>query len=267
MNYDHYKFLSIAKIESVAIVTMNRPEQRNAVPPEAQIELERIWEDLGADSDVNAIVLTGAGDAFSAGGDLKQMAAMFGTPEGLSHALQAPRSARRLLQNLLDVPQPVVAAINGDAVGLGATLALLADVAVIADEAKFGDTHVKVGLVAGDGGTIIWPLLIGANRAKEFLMLGRLASGKECAQMGLINHAVPKSSVLEKAMGIAQELAANAPWAVRWTKMSVNQAIKQQMNLLLDASLAYEMLTMGTQDHLEATKAFLEKRTPQFRGR
>jgi enoyl-CoA hydratase len=266
MNYDRYEFLKIEKQGGVAILTLNRPEQRNALHPAAQLELEHVWLDLARDQEVNAIVLTGAGKAFSAGGDIRSMIDRFGTVEGFKFTLNTPEGSKRLLQNILDVPQPIIAAVNGDAVGLGATLALFSDVSVISETAKFGDTHVKVGLVAGDGGTVIWPLLVGANRAKEFLMLGRLANGEECAAMGLINHAVPQEQVLDKAMEIARTLAGMAPWAIRWTKLSINKTIKDQLNLLLDAAIAFEMLSMNTQDHLEAAKAFAEKRSPQFKG-
>ena len=162
--------------------------------------------------------------------------------------------------------KPIIAAINGDAVGLGATLALFADSTVIADTAKFGDSHVKVGLVAGDGGAVIWPILVGPNRAKEFLMRGKLVSGTEAQAMGLVNHAVPVDQVMEEAMKIARELNALPPLAVRWTKLSVNKYIKQQLNLILDASIAYEMLSINSRDHHEAAKAFLEKRPPVYKG-
>ena len=265
-NYDRYEFLKVEKRGKIAILTLNRPEQRNALNPAAQVELEHIWLDLAQDEEVNAIVLTGAGKAFSAGGDIRHMIDRFGTVEGFKFTLNVPGGTKRLLQNILDVPQPIIAAVNGDAIGLGATLALFSDVSIISETAKFGDTHVKVGLVAGDGGTVIWPMLIGANRAKEFLMLGRLASGAECARMGLVNHAVPQEQVLEKAVEMAEKLAEGATWAVRWTKLSINKAIKDQLNLLLDAAIAFEMLSMNTQDHLEAARAFAEKRAPKFQG-
>jgi enoyl-CoA hydratase len=265
-NYSRFKFLKIEKEDGIATLTLNRPEQRNSLSPAAQLELEHVWLDLGKDKEVQVIILTGAGKAFSAGGDIKHMIERFGTEEGFKFTLNQPEGTKRLLQNILDVPQPIIAAVNGDAVGLGATLALFADISVIADNAKFGDTHVKVGIVAGDGGTVIWPLLIGANRAKEFLMLGRLASGSEAASMGLMNHSVPPEQVMEKALEIAQDLRALAPLAVQWTKASINKSIKDQLNLLLDAAIAFEMLSMNSQDHLEASTAFFEKRAPVFKG-
>jgi len=264
-SYD-FQYIKVEKKDRIAVVTLNRPESRNAIPMEAHAELEQLWLDIAQDEEVFSIVLTGAGKTFSAGGDVKGMAQRSGTVEGLQYTLKVPAATRRLLQNILDVPQPIIAAVNGDAVGLGATLALFGDVSVIAETAKFGDTHVKVGLVAGDGGTVIWPLLIGPARAKDFLMRGLIISGAEACRMNLLNYAVPTEEVLPKAMAIAEELAALPALAVRWTKLSVNKLIKQQLNMILDASIAFEMLSMNTHDHGEAARAFMEKRKPVYKG-
>lgn len=266
IDYSRYHFLSIQRNSGIATLTLNQPDNRNAIHAEMHAELEHVWLDLQADKQVNVIVLTGAGKMFSAGGDIKRMANRYGTDEGWQFSLDTPASTKRLFQNILEVEKSIIAAINGDAVGLGATLALFSDSTVIAETAKFGDSHVKVGLVAGDGGAVIWPILVGPNRAKEFLMRGKLMSGKEAHEMGLVNHVVPTEQVLETAMQIARELNALPPLAVRWTKLSVNKWIKQQLNLILDASIAYEMLSINSRDHHEAAKAFLEKRPPAFKG-
>ncbi len=265
-DYARYKYLSITCDSGIATLMLNQPDNRNAIHTEMHAELEQVWLDLQADPQVNVIVLTGAGKIFSAGGDVKRMVNRFGTEEAWRFSLATPGSTKRLFQNILEVEKPIVAAINGDAVGLGATLALFADSTLIADTAKFGDSHVKVGLVAGDGGAVVWPILVGPNRAKEFLMRGKLMNGIEAQAMGLINHAYPADQVLEEAMKIARELNALPPLAVRWTKLSVNKWIKQQLNLILDASIAYEMLSINSQDHHEAAKAFLEKRAPVYKG-
>jgi enoyl-CoA hydratase len=212
-------------------------------------------------------VLTGAGDTFSAGGDVKAMAARHGTQEGFEYTLNVPAQTRRMLFGLLDVPQPIIAAINGDAVGLGATIALFADVSVMAEDAKLGDTHVRVGLVAGDGSTVMWPLLIGPSRAKELLMRARLIDGAEALRLGLVNHVAPRAEVMEMALGFAEELTRMPVRAVQWTKQSVNQWIRHQLNLLLDGAIAFEMLSMNTYDHGEAARAFAEKRRPKFEDR
>jgi enoyl-CoA hydratase len=266
MNYESYKYLSIQREAGIATLTLNQPDNRNAIHAEMHAELEKVWLELAEDKEVNVIVFTGAGKFFSAGGDIKRMASRWGTDEGWRFSLEVPAATRRMFQNILEVSQPIICAVNGDAVGLGATLALFSDVSVISETAKFGDTHVKVGLVAGDGGAVVWPLLIGPNRAKEFLMRGRLVSGAEAHQLNLVNHQAPADQVMEKAMEIARELAAMPPLAVRWTKLSVNKWLKQQLNLVLDASIAYEMLSMNSKDHHEAAMAFIEKRKPDFKG-
>ncbi|MBI5909234.1 MAG: enoyl-CoA hydratase/isomerase family protein [Betaproteobacteria bacterium] len=266
-DYSRYQFVKVEVANKVATVTLNRPEAMNATNPQMHGELEQIWVDLAEDAAVNAILLTGAGRAFSAGGDVKAMAARYGTEEGKQRTLTLPSGARRLIQNMLDVGQPIIGAINGDAMGLGATIALFCDVIVASETARIADTHVKVGIVAGDGGAVIWPLLIGPARAKEFLMRGKIINGAEAAQMGLVNYAVPTEAVLPKAREIAQELADGATWAIRWSKLSVNKWLKDQVNLILDASLAYEMLTFHTDDHREAARAFVDKRPPKFGGR
>jgi enoyl-CoA hydratase len=271
IDYGEYEFLNVAVADRIATITINRPDRLNAVHNALHHELEQIWIDVRADQDVNAIILTGAGRAFCAGGDVKGMA------EGSLSGGAAPRkgkgrgrgpiaasNGRRVIENMLDVEQPIIGAINGDAIGLGATLALLCDITVASEKARFADTHVKVGIVAGDGGAVIWPLLIGPHRAKEFLMRGNFISGAEAGRIGMVNYAVGPDEVMTKARELAQELADGPTWAIRWSKLAVNKWLKQQANLILDASLAYEMMTFNTKDHQEAVKAFVEKRKPNF---
>ena len=263
-DYSVYEFLRVELDGGVAVLTLNRPDKYNAIHMPCHHELEAVWLDLAADERVRAIVITGAGKAFSSGGDLQRMIDRHGKEEGSLHALNCPGSTRRLWQNMLEVPQPIIAAVNGHAIGVGATLALMADISIIANEAKFGDTHTGIGMVAGDGGAVIWPLLIGPNKAKEYLMRGKLLSGAEALELGLVNHAHPRDKVLVEAIAIATELAAKPRYAVSWTKLSVNKWLKDQLNLILDASIAYEMLTTHTEDHLEAARALMEKRAPRF---
>lgn len=266
-DYSKYEFLTVEIDDNgVATVTMNDPDKLNAVGPENHKELEYIWIDLARDELIKAIVLTGAGRAFSAGGDIKKMAARAGTEYGLKYALRVPQNTLRIFEHLLLVPQPVIAAVNGDAIGLGLTIALMADMSVVADDARLGDTHVKVGLVAGDGGAVAWPLLVGPQRAKEFLMRGKLLRGAEAAAMNLVNYAVPKDEVVAEAHKIATEIAANPIWAVRWSKAAVNKQLKAQLNQILELSITYESLTMLTDDYREATDAFANKRKPEFKG-
>jgi enoyl-CoA hydratase len=268
-DYSDYEFLKVEVKERVATLTINRPDRLNAVNGPLHHELEQIWIDLAADSDVNAIIFTGAGRAFCAGGDIKGMAeggfvdsAKKG--KGRGRGAIAAANGRRLVENMLDVEQPIIGAINGDAIGLGATLALLSDITVVSEKARFADTHVKVGVVAGDGGAVIWPLLIGPHRAKEFLMRGNFINGAEAGRIGMVNYAVEPEQVMAKAQELAQELADGPTWAIRWSKLAVNKWLKTQANLIMDAGLAYEMMTFKTWHHEEAVKAFVEKRKPNF---
>ena len=264
--YDAFEHLLITIEDRILTVTINRPEALNAINVEVHRELEQIWGVIDADPNVDAVIVTGAGKAFSAGGDIKRMQARAGTLEGLHHALGIPAAARRIVHGLLDLQQPVIAAVNGDVTGLGATIALMCDAVIIADDARIGDTHVLAGLVAGDGGAAIWPLLVGPQKAKEFLMTGKLIKGEEALALGLANLACPADQVVAEANAMARKMLRSPKWAVRWTKLAINKWLRQQVDLILDAGLGYEVATLFTQDHKEAANAFAEKRRPEFKG-
>jgi enoyl-CoA hydratase len=268
MNYDRYaSVVDFALVDGIATVTFNRPQQRNAIATDVHYQLEQLWLDLAGDGRIRVIVLTGAGTVFSAGGNIKEMAAIHGTPDGYRTALHALSAGPRLLNNLLSIEQPIIAAVNGDAIGLGATVALFCDIIVMNEAAKIGDTHVRVGLSAGDGGAVIWPMLVGMSKAKEMLMRGRLIDGTEAERINLVNYAVSAEEVLPKAMEIAEDLASLPPIAVRFTKRPLNQVVKQQFNLAMDSSFGYEMMSMLSGDHLEALRSILDKREAKFNGR
>ncbi|MEI6721032.1 MAG: enoyl-CoA hydratase-related protein [Betaproteobacteria bacterium] len=266
-DYSRYQCLKIETEGKLAIVTLNRPESRNQIDRQFHHELQDVWRDLAEDKDLNAVLLTGSGKYFSVGGNVKGMLERPGGDVFDEGEMIEPRSARKIVQNILDCEIPIVCAINGDCMGLAATVALFCDITVCAEDARIADPHVKIGLVAGDGGAVIWPMLIGPNRAKEFLMRGNLVTGADAARMGLVNYALPRDEVFGKARGIAQELADGPTWAIRWTKLAVNKVIKDKLNLVMDASFALEMATFQTEDHKEAVRAFGEKRKPRFTGR
>ena len=271
VEYSRYQALRVEKQDGVAVVTMNRPERLNAIdlegPHNLHSELEEVFADLNNDEEVRAAVLTGAGRAFSAGGDIRSM--LDRVERGLNTAANMKRrfrGARRLLENMLDLEAPLIAAVNGPATGLGATLALFCDAVIAAESARIGDTHVWAGLVAGDGGAAIWPLLVGVHRAKLYLMTGDLLSAREAERIGLVTQVVPDDQLMETALSLARRLAGGPALAISWSKMAVNKVIKHYLNLVVDTSLAWEMHTLTTQDHAEAARAFLQKRKPQFRG-
>lgn len=267
VDYSRYECLKIEKEGKLAIVTLNRPEQRNAIERQFHHELQSIWVDLAMDRSITAVLLTAAGEYFSVGGNLAGMQHRPGGDVFEEGELIEPAVCRRIVQNILDCEHPVVCAINGDCIGLAATVALLCDITVASETARIGDPHVRVGLVAGDGGAVIWPLLVGPNRAKEFLMRGTLLRGDRAERIGLVNYALPVDQVYQKAHTIARELADGPSLAIRWTKLSVNKQIRDQFNLIMDTSFALEMATFQSADHREAVSAFIEKRKPSFTGR
>ena len=263
MDYPRYakeNSLDVQVEGRVATVTIDRPEVKNAVDYRVHRGLEHLLLDLGHDREVGAIVLTGAGDSFCAGGDLKN----FFPPDPT--VLETTRN-RNLNWALAQCEAPIVAAVNGHALGLGASIALSCDIVFMADSAKIGDTHVKVGLTAGDGGQVIWPLLIGLHKAKEYLMTGKLLSGEEAERIGLVNYCVPRAELLPRATAFAKELADGAQVAIRFTKMAMNKLVYQNLNLMLDFGLVSEQVCSGTEDVKEARNAFFEKRKPRFQGR
>ena len=253
MSQATYKYLLVdRKPSGVALVTMNRPEILNAINWEMHEELEQVFVDLDHDKNVRAIVLTGAGRGFCSGGDQKSLDKV---------AIPSPtRAGRHLVRNMLEVEIPIIAAVNGAAVGLGATLALLCDVVFANPTARFADTHVTAGVVAGDGGAVIWPLLIGPARAKHYLMTGAFVSAQKAEAMGLINEVVSDRDVCEFAIEYAEMLASGPRDAIAWTKYSVNKVIKEHAHLLLDTSLALENLTFASPERRDAVAAFAEKR-------
>ncbi|MEQ8348204.1 MAG: enoyl-CoA hydratase-related protein [Sneathiellaceae bacterium] len=266
-DYSHYECLKIEVADRLATVTFNRPDQGNSINHQFHIELNQIWTDMMEDGEVNAILLAAAGKYFCVGGDVKGMIDRpMGDVRGENDKVLWPGLSRHMLNAMLECEKPIVCAIHGDCIGLGATVALFTDITVAAETARIADPHVKIGLVAGDGGAVIWPLLVGPNRAKEYLMRGNRVTGKEAERIGLVNHAVPAGEVHEKAREIAQELADGPTWAIRGTKYSVNKWLKDQVNLILDASSAMEMVTFHTEDHREAVRAFADKRKPKFVG-
>ncbi len=246
--------------QRIAVVTLDRPDKRNAVNHAMHTALEEAFRGLSRDPAVSAIVLTGAGVAFCAGGDVS---GFYPDDPGPLSTIRT----RSLAEAMVACEAPVIAAVNGVAAGLGATIALLCDVIYMAEDARIGDTHVNVGLVAGDGGAVIWPLLVGPHRAKEYLMSGKLLSAGEAERIGLINHVAAAAELMNEATAYARLLSEKAAPAVRWTKMLINQALQQSLSLALPLGLATEQLCGHSEDQKEAAAAFFEKRKPRFSGK
>lgn len=263
MDLSSYKSLLLTRADGILTITFNRPETLNAFDEQMDIEVARVFIEANHDPLTRVVVLTGAGRAFSAGGDIEEMQRFIDQPS-LFHPVLA--RAKQIIFSMLDCSKPVIAKVNGHAIGLGATLALFCDLTFVAEHAKIGDPHVRVGLVAGDGGSVIWPQLIGYAKAKQYLLTGDLLSAAEAERIGLINYAVPADQLDERVAAMAQRLANGAAKAIQWTKASVNIGLKQLAHSIMDASIAYEALSNITDDHQEAVNAFREKREPVFKG-
>jgi len=226
--------IKVAIEEGIALVTLDRPESKNAVNAAMHRGLEMVFHDLSHHPDVRVIVLTGAGSAFCSGGDTKDYG-------GHSSALDSMRN-RDLNWSMVQCEAPIVAAVNGAARGVGASIALTCDICYMADTASIGDVHTQWGLPAGDGGQVMWPLLVGPNIAKEYLMRGTAIDAREAGRIGLVNRVFPASELMDETMACARDIAARPPAGVRWTKLAVNKMIVNQLNLNLDFGLAAEYL-------------------------
>lgn len=238
----------------IRILTINRPEALNAVDPDVHRGLAHIWRHLAADRDARVVVITGAGRAFSAGGD---MALFRRIQEDAEERAALLEEAREVFNELIDFPLPVVAAVNGPAVGLGCTLAVLCDLVYVAESAYLADPHVGVGLTAGDGGAPFWPLTMSIVKAKELLFFGTRISASDAVALGLANGTAPDGEVLEQAIAVAEKLAALPPQALQSTKRAVNLHVRQATTAVLDYALAAEHRSFDTPEHRAAVDRFL----------
>jgi len=263
VNFENYRSLLFDRDGKVLNLTFNRPQTSNAFDRVMEGEFRRFLLEVSHDPETNVVVLTGAGHHFSAGGDLNQIHEVMEKPYLFFPSML---EAKQIVQLMLDCPKPIIAKINGHAVGLGATIALYCDITLAAEHAKIADPHVLVGFAAGDGGSIIWPQLMGYNRAKEYLFTGEAILAADAERMGLINHCVAADELDGRVSTLAHRIANGAACAIQWTKASINIALKQLAVQAMDASIAYEALSNMTADHREAVTAMMEKRTPDFSG-
>ena len=260
-NYARFSRLLIDRPQArVLRVIMNRPDKLNAVDGDMHRELTEIWRVVDADPNVSAVLLTGAGKAFSAGGDLDLLDEMIADFATRSRVWQ---EARDMVYNLINCSKPVVSAINGAAVGAGLALALLADVSIAGASARLIDGHTKLGVAAGDHAAIVWPLLCGTAKAKYHLLLCEPVPGAEAERIGLVSLAVPDEDLQARAMDVAVRLAEGAPNAIRWTKYALNNWLRAA-GPIFDASLGMEFLGFGGREAPEGAAALRQKRAPRF---
>jgi enoyl-CoA hydratase len=261
---DDYQHLQFRRDGRILTIVMNRPEVKNASNIRMHNELSRVFADAQHDTQCDIVVLTGAGDAFSSGGDIRAMADKIADRTLWNDTVD---EARALFYSILDLEKPLIARVNGAATGLGATLAVYADISIAADTAVIGDPHVKVGLVAGDGGALMWPLLVGFQKAKELLLLGDNIGAVEAARLGLITHAVPAAELDARIDDLVGRLLKLPPFALRGTKKAINHTLRQLALSTFEYGVSLETQSQLTRDHAEAVQAFVERRRPVFTGR
>lgn len=262
MNYSDFQFLKFDhRPNGVLLMTLNRPEVLNATNARLHFELTKIWDVIRDDAKVKVAVVTGAGDrAFSVGGDLDWIEEAVGNAEVVETIL---KEAGDIVFNMMACEKPIISAINGVAVGAGLAVALMADISIMAEEARITDGHVRLGVAAGDHSVIGWPLMCGMAKAKYYLMTAEFINGKEAERIGLVSLCVPRAELLAKALATADKLAAGSQPAIRYTKRALNNWLRLSQPAF-DASLAFEMLGFMGEDVKEGVAALKEKREPKF---
>ena len=261
--------LLFALSDGIAVLTLNDPDQRNPISDDDMIdELVDALERLNADPAVRVAILTGAGTAFSSGGNVKRMA------EAAAERARAPVQTRSyykqgiqripLAFEALDVP--IIAAVNGAAIGAGCDLACMCDIRIAGASARFAESFVKVGIVPGDGGAWLLPRVVGYSKACEMAFTGDMLDAAEALACGLVSRVVPDAELMDVAMALAGRIAANPPQAVRLTKRLIREGRHTRLDTLLEMSAVMQSLVHATADHREAVTAFVEKRAPNFTG-
>ena len=260
-----YKSLRYEVDGHVALLTLNRPDALNAIDDEMHTDLLDVLLRMRGEADIRSVLFAAEGKAFSAGGDLNEVLSLQADSAKRTRMCD---TGQRIIHALIDIPVPVVVALHGDAMGLGASVALGGDIIVASKTARIADPHVKVGLVAGDGGVLFWPASMGMHRARRYLLTGDLLSAEDAWKFGLVTDLVDTPEECRPAARkLADKIAALPPIAVRGTKKSLNALIKARAREAFDLSMAYEFTSGGSEDILEAVKSFKEKRKPVYRDR
>ncbi|HEX7075528.1 MAG TPA: enoyl-CoA hydratase/isomerase family protein [Hyphomicrobiaceae bacterium] len=257
--YDKLTFDYPAK--RVLRMTFDRPQTFNSVDAETHTQMTDVWRDIDRDPDINTVIVTGAGKAFSAGGDFGLIESMAGN---FNQVMATWKEAKDLVYNIINCNKPIISAINGPAAGAGLVVGILADISIAGRKAKIVDGHPRLGVAAGDVAAIIWPLLCGMAKAKYYLLTCRAISGEEADRIGLVSMCVEDEVLQDTALEIASELANGSQSAIRWTKYALNNWLRQA-GPIFDTSTALEMLGFMGDDVKEGVASHREKRKPNFR--
>jgi enoyl-CoA hydratase len=261
MNYsDFQNFLFERRDNGILWITLNRPDKLNMTDAAMHQAFADIWARIDRDPEVRVVVITGAGRAFSAGGDLERIRKSHGNYDEVVAILE---ETRNIVYNMLNFSKPVISAVNGVAVGAGVVVALLSDISIMAESAKIADGHTRMGWAAGDHGAIIWPLLCGMAKAKYYLMTSEFVSGPEAERIGLVSLCTPDDQLLDKAMQVATTLATGPRHAIKFTKRALNQWLLQA-GPIFDHSMVCEMMGFFDPDLLAGLEGLRNKRPAKF---
>lgn len=252
--------------DGVLTITLNRPDRHNAITTQMHTEFNEALERAKTEEGIRVVLIQGAGRSFCSGADVSALTEPAVKPSTAQRAIGV-MGGRDLVDRLLAIKQPIISAVRGYAMGLGSTIALFSDVVIAAEDAVLADTHVNIGVVAGDGGAIMWPLLAGIGRARYHLLTGERVTGALAAEWGLVYKAVPADEVAAEARKVADTISGLAPLAVQGTKATLNRIVRDRVEVALDYGLWAEAVTFLSEDHVEATASFMEKRAPNFTGR
>ncbi len=250
--------LLVEEQDAIRILRLNRPQAANAANPELHRRLAEVWVELEADPACRVVVMTGNGHAFCAGGDMHLLRRMNEDERTRSQMLE---EGRQIVQRMVRFPHPVIAAVNGAAVGLGCSLTGLSDIVLMEEGAYLADPHVSVGLVAADGGALTWPTMTSLLRAKEYLFTGDRIPAAAAVQFGLANRVVADGSVVEEALALARRLCAQPAQALRHTKQALNKVVERSVLDVLDFAIACEAISSASDEHRKIVDRFLERDT------
>jgi len=258
-----YETILVDKADGVATVTLSRPEARNAIDVRMREELVGAFDELEADETARAIILTGAGGHFSAGGDVKTMVKRHSAADGRARV----ESLNRFVLRLFNFPKPTIAMVDGFAVGAGCNIALGCDIVIASDRARFGEVFAKIGLVPDGGGTWLLPRLVGLAKAKELVFTAEIIDAAEALRIGLVNRVVPAAELESTTRTLAARIAAGPPGTLALAKSLLNRGTTTDLAAALELEAFAQGQAISSEDHAEGLRAFLEKRPPKFQGK
>ncbi len=253
----------IRREDKVGTIVLNRPQALNYLDEEMGLQIDRALQEFAQEEGIRCVVMTGTGRAFSAGGDIKFMQ----KDHGVHEFVQRMEVVTRYIRSMIDLPKPIIASVNGLAVGAGCNMALAADLIIASADAKFGQVFSRIGLIPDCGGSYLLPRRVGITKAKELIFTGRIIDAEEAERIGMVNRVVPSESLQEETKKIALEIAAGPTLALGIAKRILNQSFETDLETILRLENSNQSLLRKADDHREGVQAFFEKRKPEFKGR